>query len=117
MSRRHVLPLTVGMLAAPLIAMSSPAVAAPAGQAPVAQVVAKKDFCRITASSATVRAQPRKNASAMGTAYKGDTCTAHRWAGGDGAWVKVTMKGTGATGYVHSSLVAWGKEELAQTGP
>ncbi|MFG3370520.1 SH3 domain-containing protein [Streptomyces sp. NPDC048156] len=97
--------------------MSAPAVAAPPVHGPVAPLVAKKDFCRITASSATVRAQPRKNAAAVGTAYKGDTCTAHGWAGGDGAWVKVTMKGTGVSGYVRSSLVAWGKEELSQTGP
>ncbi|RVU28991.1 SH3 domain-containing protein [Streptomyces antnestii] len=117
MPRRHVLPLAIGMLTAPLIAMSAPAVAAPPVHAPVAAMAAKKDFCRITVSSATIRAQPRKSAAAVGTAYKGDTCTAHGWAGGDSTWVKVTMKRTGVTGYVHSSLVAWGKEELTQTGP
>ncbi|MET9036962.1 MULTISPECIES: SH3 domain-containing protein [Streptomyces] len=79
-------------------------------------VPAKGEFCRITASSATVRAKPRKDAAALGTAYKGDMCTAHGWAEGKGAWVKVTMRRTGATGYVHSSLVAWGKEELTHTG-
>ncbi|MFG2656911.1 SH3 domain-containing protein [Streptomyces sp. NPDC048425] len=97
--------------------MSAPAVAAPPVHRPAAPVAAKRDFCRITASSATVRAQPRKSAAAVGTAYEGDTCTAHGWAGGDGTWVKVTMKRTGVSGYVRSSLVAWGKEELAQTGP
>ncbi|MFC5784680.1 SH3 domain-containing protein [Streptomyces aureus] len=111
------MPLAVGLLAAPLVAVSVPAVAAPPVHVPVAPVAAKKDFCRITASSATVRAQPRKSAAAVGTAYKGDTCTAHGWAGGGGTWVKVTMKRIGVTGYVHSSLVAWGKEELIQTGP
>ncbi|MEU2743882.1 SH3 domain-containing protein [Streptomyces sp. NPDC007095] len=79
-------------------------------------VPAKGEFCRITASSATVRAKPSKDAAALATAYKGDMCTAHGWAEGRGAWVKVTMRRTGATGYVHSSLVAWGKEELTHTG-
>ncbi|MFD4409258.1 SH3 domain-containing protein [Streptomyces sp. NPDC058467] len=63
-----------------------------------------------------MRAKPRKSADALGTAYKGDACTAHGWAEGEGAWVKVTIKRTGITGYVHSSLVAWGKEELTDTG-
>jgi hypothetical protein len=104
------------MLATPLLVMSAPALAAESTQAPLAAVSAKQDFCRITASSATVRAKPSKNAAALGTAYKGDTCTAHGWAEGEGAWVKVTITRTGVTGYVHSSLVAWGKEALTSTG-
>jgi curli biogenesis system outer membrane secretion channel CsgG len=118
LSRRHVSLFTASMLAAPLFALSAPAVAAAAPvEGPVASVAAKQDFCRITASSATVRAKPRKNAAALGTAYKGDSCTSHGWAEGDGTWVKVTIKRTGVNGYVRSSLVAWGKEELGRTGP
>ncbi|MFC9635108.1 SH3 domain-containing protein [Streptomyces mirabilis] len=79
-------------------------------------VPAKGEFCRIAASSATVRAKPRKDAAALGTAYKGDMCTAHGWAEGKDAWVKVTIKRIGITGYVHSSLVAWSNEELTHTG-
>ncbi|KAF5994136.1 SH3 domain-containing protein [Streptomyces sp. WAC00263] len=79
-------------------------------------MAAKTDFCRITGSSATVRAEPRQSAAGLGTAYKGDTCTSHGWAEGDGTWVKVTIQRTGVTGYVHSLLVAWGKEELSRTG-
>ncbi|MDQ1024693.1 hypothetical protein QF035_002275 [Streptomyces umbrinus] len=118
MHRRHSSLIAASMLAAPLFALSTPAAAAAAPvQVPAGSVAAKKDFCRITASSATVRAKPRTNAAALGTAYRGNTCTAHGWAEGDGTWVKVTMKHTGVTGYVHSSLVAWGKEGLARTGP
>ncbi|MEV7975242.1 SH3 domain-containing protein [Streptomyces sp. NPDC086519] len=104
------------MLVAPLFATPSPAFAIAPAQVPAASVSAKQDFCRITGSSATVRAKPRRNAAALGTAYKGDTCTARGWAEGEGAWGKVTMKRTGVTGYVHSSLVAWGKEALTATG-
>ncbi|MFD7169118.1 SH3 domain-containing protein [Streptomyces violascens] len=116
MTRRHVPLLAPAMLAVPLMAMSTPAVAA-APQHVVPVFVASADFCRITGSSATVRAEPRRQATALGTAEQGDTCVAHGWANGDGAWVKVTMRRTGVTGYVHSSLVAWGKEELTKTGP
>lgn len=116
MHRRHVSLFTASMLAAPLFALSaSPVVAAPV-QSPAAPVAAQKDFCRITGASATVRAKPRKSSAAVGTAYKGDTCTAHGWAEGKGTWVKVTMKRSGVTGYVHSSLVAWGKESLGRNG-
>ncbi|MER6091304.1 SH3 domain-containing protein [Streptomyces bluensis] len=118
MPRRHVSLLTASMLAAPMLALSAPAVAAVAPvHASAAPVAAKKDFCRINASRAMVRSKPRKSAAALGTAYKGDSCTAHGWAEGHGTWVKVTMKRTGLTGYVHSSRVAWGKEELVPTGP
>ncbi|MFF4501597.1 SH3 domain-containing protein [Streptomyces sp. NPDC001401] len=118
MPRRHVSLFAVTMLAAPLLALPAPAVAATAPvQAPAATVAAKQEFCRITGASATVRSQPRKSAAALGTAYKGDSCTAHGWAEGEGTWVKVTMKRTGVTGYVHPSLVAWGNEELVRTGP
>lgn len=118
MPRRHVSLLAVTTLAAPLLALTAPAGAAPAPtQVSAAPVAAKNDFCRITGASATVRSKPRKSASALGIAYKDDPCTAHGWAEGQGTWVKVTMKRTGVTGYVHSSLVAWGKEELVRTGP
>jgi hypothetical protein len=116
--RRHVSLFAVAMLAAPLLAVSAPAAAATARvKVTAATVAAKKEFCRITGASATVRAKPRKSAAALGTAYKGDSCTAHGWAEGEGTWVKVTMKRTGVTGYVHPSLVAWGNEELVRTGP
>ncbi|MFD8723879.1 SH3 domain-containing protein [Streptomyces sp. NPDC059629] len=116
MPRRHVSLLTASMLVAPLLAMPGPAFAAESARLPAAHVSAKQDFCRIVGSSATVRAKPRRNAAALGTAYKGDTCTAHGWAEGEGSWVEVMMKRTGITGYVHSSLVVWGEEELADTG-
>ncbi|GAA2658788.1 SH3 domain-containing protein [Streptomyces vastus] len=117
MSRRYVSLFAVSLFAAPLFALPAPAAAAAPVQVPAGSVAAKKDFCRITASAATVRAKPRKNAAALGTAYKGNTCTAHGWAEGDGTWVKVTIKRTGVIGYVHSSLVAWGKEGLGRTSP
>lgn len=104
------------MLAVPLMAMSAPAVGA-APRHTASASVASADFCRITGSSATVRAEPRRQATALGTAEQGDSCVAHGWANGDGVWVRGTMKRTGVTGYVHSSLVAWGKEELTKTGP
>ena len=116
MSRRHVSLFASTLFAAPSLVLSPPAVAAEQVHAPAAPVAVKQEFCRITGSSAAVRAKPRKSAVVLGTAYKGDTCTAHGWAEGDGAWVKVTIKRTGVTGYVHSSLVAWGKEGLVRPG-
>lgn len=121
LSRQAVSALAVSVLAVPLIALQMPVAAVAATPAvPVrgtaAAVPAEGDFCRITASSATVRAKPRASAAALGTAYKGDRCVAHGWAEGDGTWVRVTIKRTGVTGYVHSSLVAWGKEGLTRTG-
>ncbi|MET9087519.1 SH3 domain-containing protein [Streptomyces sp. NPDC004237] len=116
MPRRHVLLLTTSMVVVPLLAMSAPALAAEPVHVLAASATLKRDFCRITGYSATVRAEPRKSAKALGTAHKGDTCTAQGWAEGEGTWVKVTMKRTGVVGYVHSSLVAWGKESLTATG-
>ncbi|MEV3854973.1 SH3 domain-containing protein [Streptomyces sp. NPDC050095] len=90
------------------VAASSAATGSPA---------AYRDYCRITASSATVRAEPRTSAAAVGTAYRGDTCTAYGWAGRGSGWVHVKITRTGVRGYVHSSLVSWGKESLGRTGP
>ena len=117
MPRLHVASLAACVLATPLLALPATATAAEkASHASAASTPnAAQDFCRITASSATVRAQPRTNATALGVAYRGDPCTAHGWAEGDGTWVKVTVKRTGVTGYVHPSLVAWGKEGLVDT--
>lgn len=112
---RTALLATVALLAAPLIGLSAPAAGAASVHTAATPAYAAGDFCRITASSATVRAKPRKSAAALGTAYKNAKCTAHGWAGRGGTWVKVTMKRSGITGYVHSSLVAWGKEELSRT--
>ncbi|MFD8724771.1 SH3 domain-containing protein [Streptomyces sp. NPDC059629] len=116
MPRCHVSLLTTSMLVVPLLAMSASVLAAEPVDVSAVSVALKQDFCRITGTSATVRVKPRKSAKALGTAYKGDTCTAHGWAESEGAWVKVTMKRTGVVGYVHSSLVAWGKESLTATG-
>lgn len=60
--------------------MSAPAFAFEAVRVPAAPVVAKGDLCRITWSSVTVRAQSRTSSKALGTAYEGDTYTAHGWA-------------------------------------
>ncbi|WP_435208533.1 SH3 domain-containing protein [Streptomyces sp. bgisy034] len=116
MSRRHASLLTTCLLVVPLLAMSAPVLAAEPAHVSAAPVALKQDYCRITGSSATVRAKPRKSAKSLGTAYKGDTCTAHGWAEGEGTWVKVTMKRSSVAGYVHSSLVAWGKQGLVDTG-
>ncbi|MFF3911038.1 SH3 domain-containing protein [Streptomyces sp. NPDC001848] len=113
--RHHVSLLASVLLAAPPLVLSAPAGAAVPVRAAGVPVVAKGEFCRITGSSATVRARPRAGATALGTTYKGDTCIAHGWAEGDGAWVKVTIKRTGVTGYVQSSRVAWGQESLVRT--
>ncbi|MFK0167281.1 hypothetical protein ACIQU5_00610 [Streptomyces sp. NPDC090306] len=103
---RHLLALvTVCALALPWGA--GPASASGAGA---------REYCRITASSASVRAEPRRHARVLGTAYRGDTCVSRGWAEGDGVWVKITVRRTGVKGYVHSSLVAWGKESLTATG-
>ncbi|MFE0276044.1 SH3 domain-containing protein [Streptomyces sp. NPDC058992] len=117
MSRHCVSALVVSVLAASLFALPAPSAAGAAAHTTAASVPAKADFCRITASSTTVRAKPRKNAAALGTSYKGDTCTAHGRAGVDGTWVKVTIKRNRVTGYVPSSRVAWGVEELGSTAP
>ncbi|MEU6142386.1 SH3 domain-containing protein [Streptomyces sp. NPDC047081] len=117
MSLRRVSLFTATVLTVPMLALSAPAVAATApAQAPATAVAAKNDFCRIAAATAAVRSKPRRSAARLVTAHRGDSCTAHGWAEGDGTWVKVTMKRTGVTGYVHSSRVAWGKEELVSTG-
>ncbi|WP_432192921.1 SH3 domain-containing protein [Streptomyces sp. bgisy027] len=116
MSRRHASLLTPCLLVVPLLAMSVPVLAAEPAHVAAAPVALKQDYCRITGSSTTVCAKPRKSAKPLGTAYKGDTCTAHGRAEGEGIWVKVTMKRTGGAGYVHSSLVAWGKGALTSTG-
>ncbi|MBT2418073.1 SH3 domain-containing protein [Streptomyces sp. ISL-22] len=116
MSRRHASLLTTCLLVFPLLGMSAPVLAAEPVHLSAAPVALNQDYCRITGSSATVRAKPRKSAKPLGTAYRGDTCTAHGWAEGEGTWVKVTMKRTGVAGYVHSSLVAWGKGSLTSTG-
>ncbi|MER6385000.1 SH3 domain-containing protein [Streptomyces sp. NPDC001127] len=116
MPRRHASLFTTSLLAVPLLAMSAPAIAAEPVHVSAVAVAAKEDFCRITGSSVTVRAEPRKSAKALGTAYKGDTCISHGWAEGEGMWVKVTIKRTGVVGYVHSSLVVWGEESLQATG-
>ena len=116
MPRRRVILFASVLVAAPPLVLAAPAVAAGPVHAATVPVSSTGEFCRITGSSVTVRARPRTSAEAVGTAYKGDTCTAYGWAEGDGAWVKVTIKRTGITGYVHSSLVAWGKEGLVRPG-
>lgn len=117
--RLHITSLAACVLTAPLLALPATATAVEGmtDTPTVSTPKAAQDFCRITASSATVRAKPRTRAAALGVAYKNDRCTAHGWAEGDGTWVKVTVKRTGVTGYVHSSLVVWGKEGLVDTGP
>ncbi|MFJ8313476.1 MULTISPECIES: SH3 domain-containing protein [unclassified Streptomyces] len=115
LSRCHVSLPVMGLLAAPLVALSVPAVAAVPQYAAPGRT-AGAGFCRIAGSSATVRAEPRTNATALGTASMGEACVAYGWVHGDGVWVKVTLDRTGVTGYVLSSLVAWGKEDLTATG-
>ncbi|MGW7820923.1 SH3 domain-containing protein [Streptomyces puniciscabiei] len=107
---------TTGMLAVPLLAMSAPALAVEPVHVSAVAVAAKEEFCRITGSSATVRAEPRNSAKALGTAYKGNACISHGWAEDEVMWVKVTIKRTGVVGYAHSSLVVWGEESLTATG-
>ncbi|MGW3956981.1 hypothetical protein ACWEKM_40205 [Streptomyces sp. NPDC004752] len=80
MPRRHASLFLTGMLGVSLLAMSLPAIAAEPVHVSAASVALKRDFCRITGSSATVRVKPRKSAKGLGTAYRGDTCTAHGWA-------------------------------------
>ncbi|MFJ8313441.1 MULTISPECIES: hypothetical protein [unclassified Streptomyces] len=58
MSRRSISLLTMGMVAVPLAGLSASAVAA-ASQHAAPTHAASADFCRITGSSATVRAEPR----------------------------------------------------------
>ncbi|WP_159032968.1 SH3 domain-containing protein [Streptomyces fodineus] len=116
MPRCHASLFTTSMLVVPLLAMSAPVLAAEPVHVSAVAVAAKEGFCRITGSSATVRAEPRKSAKALGTAYEGDACVSHGWAEGEGMWGKVTIKRTGVIGYVHSSLVVWGEESLTATG-
>ncbi|WP_407703653.1 SH3 domain-containing protein [Streptomyces triticagri] len=96
--------------------MSVPAAVAAASESGAVRLSGARDFCRITASSATVRATPSKGGRPVGTAYKGDACTASGWAGRGGVWVRVRIHRTGVSGYVHSSLVSWGKEGLTEPG-
>lgn len=114
MSHRSVVWGAVGLLTAALFSVRAPA-SAVAGTS-VAHQLAQQKYCRIIAASATVREKPRKSAAAIGVAYREDTCSAQGRAGHGGDWVKLTMKDTGASGYVYSSLVSWGEEHLGRTG-
>ncbi|WP_159452451.1 SH3 domain-containing protein [Streptomyces malaysiensis] len=58
--------------------------------------------CYITASAVNIRSTPSSHSTAVGVAYKGQTCKATDYSNG---WDKVKMKGTGNAGWVRSDLV------------
>ncbi|MFD9632730.1 hypothetical protein [Streptomyces violascens] len=72
--------------------------------------------CRINTDAAVIRQAPSKTAPKAGIGYRDQTCRFHGYTR-DVAWAHITMKDSGAGGWVNRDLISTAKEQLAPTSP
>jgi hypothetical protein len=95
------LSLTVA-LSGSVAAVASPAQAAP------------KKGCYVTAKAATIRSKPKTSSTAVGIAYRNQTCKELDWAYPKGSytWTKVKMTKTKKVGWIRDDLLHTAAEDV-----
>ncbi|MFK4184325.1 hypothetical protein ACI2L4_09940 [Streptomyces sparsogenes] len=91
-----------------MVALAGSTVAAASAQA------APRYGCYVTAKAAKIRAKPTTHSTALGIAYKNQTCTEK---GRNGRWNKVKMKRSGVTGWIRGDLVHTSDDDVSTCIP